>query len=521
MRRMLFFVFLMALVAPTTSFTQQSELDKYSTLIDQGKIQDAERSLQIYVRSHPNSSRANNLLGVVYFKQQRFDEAEGALKKAIAAAPSRIEPRVHLAEAYQAAGKNDLALSTYQDAARVAPSDSRVNFALAKIYLDRREFAHSLEAAERIPPEKRPTELLPTLAADYFGLSQPEKAQIEVRAMLELGAKYPDLLPELSEFFIAEHDFQSAEKLLTLALEKQSRTERISVDLALAQAGLGRLNEAQTTIEKVLEHKPDSVPALIAAGQVATRQLEWDAAIEAYTRAASLAPQRPDVLYGLVSAQLHTMHPEDALKNAQKLESMAPLDARIDYVLALAYFGARKPEDSRKYAEQVLKIHPEDREMHLVLADIALNSDRNAAAAHKHADLCLQNYPNDPGALYYLGMAQRMEGDVNGAIQSLSKSVTSNSKNADAQGALGSLALQANDVTQAVQALEQAVALAPDRAQFHYELALGYSRSGATDKAKAELDVYKRIKTKEDSDAKNLKQPATSEIPHMAIGSRP
>jgi len=43
------------------------------------------------------------------------------------------------------------------------------------------------------------------------------------------------------------------------------------------------------------------------------------------------------------------------------------------------------------------------------------------------------------------------------------KSVAGNPKSADAQGALGSLCLQAGDLTKAIPALEQAVLLAPGR----------------------------------------------------------
>ena len=159
--------------------------------------------------------------------------------------------------------------------------------------------------------------------------------------------------------------------------------------------------------------------------------------------------------------------------------------------------------------------------MHLILADVALNNDHDLTAARTHAEICLTTHPNDPGALYYLGMAEKMNGDVKGAIQSLSKSVNANPRNADAQGALGALSLQAGDVAGAVRALEQAVQLAPDEAQNHYELALGYSRLGEAEKARAQLQLYSQLKAKQAADAKNPKRPSTSETPHMAIGSHP
>lgn len=503
------------------AFAQRADLDNILSLIHQRKLQDAEQRLQQYLQTRPASATANNLLGTVYMMEGRFEEAEAKLNQAIDRAPTFIEPRINLGDAYVAAGKLDSALAAYQGAARIAPDDVRVNVALAKLYLGKEEFANSLASAARIPPGKRTDELLPTLAADYVGLKQPEKAGVEIQAMLQVSEKHPDLVPELAEFFIAHRDFNSSQQLLNLAQGKQPATDRLHVDLALTQAGLGQLNDAQTTLEAVLEHTPDSIEALVAAGQVASQQLNWSAAEEAFSRAASLAPERTDILYGLVSAELRGYQTEHALKNAERLHLLTPNDPRSAYWLALAYFGAHKWEDARQQAQKVLDVHPEDREMHLILADTALNDEHDVQAARKHLEICLRQNPNDPGALYYMGMAQKMDGDVNGAIQSLAKSVAANPENADAQSALGSLSLQTGDVPGAVHALQQAVRLAPDEARNHYELALGYSRLGAADEARAQLDLYAQLKTKQENEAKNAKGPSTSETPHMGIGARP
>jgi cytochrome c-type biogenesis protein CcmH/NrfG len=293
------------------------------------------------------------------------------------------------------------------------------------------------------------------------------------------------------------------------------------VDVARTQAGLGQLGEAQVTLEAVLEHNPQSLEALVAAGHVASLQMDWAASEEAFTLAAKLAPQRPDILYGLVSAQLRQNETDGALASAQQLHLLFPDDLRATYLLALAELGAKKLPQAKSDAEKVLEAHPDDREMNLVLADVAFNEAHNLPDARRHLAICLKQSPDDPSALYYLGMIQRMEGDVKEAAQSLTKSVNGNPKNGDAQGALGALCLQIGDVACALRALEQAVLLAPQEAQNHYQLALAYSRSGAAVKAKAQLDIYQQMKATEAKDAKALKGPSTSEVPAMGITAHP
>jgi tetratricopeptide (TPR) repeat protein len=512
----LFFSFLAA-----RARAQTAELTAINVLIQQGKLPEAEQRLGAYLKAHPRSARASYLLGTVALQLGNPSLAEESLKRAIAFDPSLLDARLCLGDALLSLAKPDAALYAYQRAAKLAPLDPRPNLSIAKLYIVSREFQKSLDAIGQIPVTRRTPDLLPTLAAAYLGLDQPDKAGIEIQSMLQIASKHPDLVPELAEFFLAHHDFKSAQQLLTLAKEKQPATDRFLVDLAQAQAGLGELDAAQTSLESILERKPDSVNALLAAGKVAALQTNWQASGEAFARANLLSPNRPEILYGLVRAQLQTDQPEAALATALALQKLSPGDLRATYQLTLAYFGLKKYEEAKKSAQQVLAAHPEDREMNLVLTDIALNYDHDLSAARAHANSLLRLSANDPSVFYYLGMIQKLDGDVKGAIQYLTKSVSLNSSNADAQGSLGALCLQAGDLLHAVPALERAVQLAPEISPNHYQLALAYSRAGAPDKAKVELEKYQQMKAKEAKDAKDYKGPSTSEIPSMGIGAKP
>jgi tetratricopeptide (TPR) repeat protein len=162
------------------------------------------------------------------------------------------------------------------------------------------------------------------------------------------------------------------------------------------------------------------------------------------------------------------------------------------------------------------------REMNLIHADIAFNNEHNFQAARKHVDICLKQNPKDPGALYYLGMIQKLGGDIGGAMQSLSLSVSGNPSNGDAQAALGSLCLQTGDLACAVSALKQAVLLVPQEAQNHYQLGLAYSRSNLPDKAKEELQIYEQMKAQEAKEAAGVpKGPSSVQVSPMGVVAHP
>src|ERR1700722_14163354 len=504
------------------TLAQSTELSRISSLIQQGNLAEAEQRLHGYLIRLPHSPKANDLLGIVYLRQEHYKQAEEALQRAVTSAPGLLEPRLDLGDAYLAEGKPDLALAAYRGAGKLSAHDVRANIALAKLYLAAGEFAKSIEAAGNIPTQKRTAELLPTLAADYFGLGQPEKASVEIQGMLQISEKEPDLVPELAEFFLAHKDFKSAQQLLLLAQPKQPVTDRLLVDSALTDAGLGQLDEAQKKLESILARTPESLGALVAAGKVASQQLDWAAAVEAFSRATQIAPKRPDILYGLASAQLYANQLEAARHNAEELHALEADDLRSTYLLALAVFGLKDWDSSKSYAEQVLAVHPDDREMNLILADVAFNNEHNFQTARKHVDICLKQNPKDPGALYYLGMIQKLGGDVGGAIQSLSLSVSGNPGNGDAQAALGSLCLQTGDLTCAINAFTQAVLLVPQEAQNHYQLGLVYSRSNMPDKAKEQLQIYERMKEQEAKEATTTpKGPSSVQVSPMGVVAHP
>src|SRR6202045_781927 len=132
---------------PKGTPAQGIELSRISSLIQQGKLDEAEQRLHGYLLKLPHSPKANDLLGIVYLRRERYKQAEEALQQAITSAPGLLEPRLDLGDAYLAEGKPDLALAAYLGASKLAPNDVRSNIALAKLYLAAGEFAKSIEAA--------------------------------------------------------------------------------------------------------------------------------------------------------------------------------------------------------------------------------------------------------------------------------------------------------------------------------------------------------------------------------------
>ena len=390
---------------------------------------------------------------------------------------------------------------------KLVPSDAKSNLQLAILYQGSGQYQRSLDAAGRIAPAQRTPDLLPILAADYVGLNQPEKAELEIRGMLQVAGKNPELVPQFASFLIERGAVGDADELLKTAAKLQKPTDQFQYQVARLEALHGDRAQARQTLKDILERSPDFLDALVEAGRLAGLDADWRQAAKLLGHASQLAPRRADILQGLVIAQLDSHQLAGAVRTSRKLMVLQPDDLRSFYFLALAQAGNQQWPEAKSAAERVLQEHPEDREMNLTLAAVAYNMN-DFVEARKRVDVCLSQNHSDAGALYFLGLIQKTEGDSTGAIQTLRNSVALDPKNAEAQSALGGLYLQQGDLHAAQEALEQAVRLWPEAADNHYKLALVYTRSGLPDKAKEQLDIYKK-----EMEALSA-MPATSGSPH-------
>lgn len=377
--------------------------------------------------------------------------------------------------------------------AKHAQAEAKKEFALAKSYLNKGEFQRSLDAASKIPLEKRTPGLLPILAADYLGLHQNEQATAEIRALLQVADTNPDLVPQLADFLLDRGALRDADELLHLAAKRQKQTDRFLLVVARVQEQLGNNAEALGALRAILQRSPDSLDALVEAGRILGKEQQWKDAASVLVQASARAPQRADVLRGLATAQLYAGLTRDALDTARKLRERRPNDPSTAYFMALALIGTGEWNEARPFAQRMIDMHPDDREANLAFAVIAYNLN-DFEEAKRRVDFCLRQNSADSGALFYLGLIQKTEGDSEAAIKTLARSIAVNPKNSEAQSVLGGLYLQTGDLPHARETLEKATELVPADAQNHYELSLVYTRSGLPDKARQQLGLFKKLR---------------------------
>ena len=159
-------------------------LERAAALIRQGQLARAEAELQLVLRQQSHDANALNLLGVIRAQQQRRVEAEQLFLRALTGSPKLVGAYLNLGQLYLDQHKPERSLWAYGQASKLAPDRADINYNLASIYLERREFERSLDYLEKIPRSTWGVQEIQLVAECYLSLGRTNEA-LAVSAAIE------------------------------------------------------------------------------------------------------------------------------------------------------------------------------------------------------------------------------------------------------------------------------------------------------------------------------------------------
>ncbi len=275
------------------SYTKANELRKAEKLVQQGKIKLAIKEYEHLVRDNPGDTNLLNILGDLYVRDGRSDDA--------------IVTFVRLAEATLRDGHTPRAIAVYKKIYKLAPGNADVALKLAELYIRQNLIVEA---------RKQYLEL-----ADYYtknGRSQQA---------LELLQRVADLDPENvpARLRLAEN------------YQREGMTEKAVEAYIAAGSQLIRkssLAEAQQVFQRVLEINPTSTPALNSLATIYIKQGDSGRAVALLDNVARQRPDDTDLL--ILSGRIYLQ--AELLEEAEKaLLKLLKVDkTRFEYVLTLA-----------------------------------------------------------------------------------------------------------------------------------------------------------------------------------------
>lgn len=226
---------------------------------ESGETEMAETLLQRAIERKPDGFLPHFALGALYANSSRWMEAERELNRALEIAPV-ASAQVLLGTVLREKGEIARAISSFEEAQRIAPDSEDAVFQLGLCYLEKNWTKRALECFQQAL-EKNPRRL------EY----QEAVRLLERRRRYTLprvDGPAADLYRQAEEQ-VSRGALRRAHVLYEKALEAEPKNLTIRISFALLSASLGLWKEAIAACRRVLAEEPEDVVAAAACSTLA------------------------------------------------------------------------------------------------------------------------------------------------------------------------------------------------------------------------------------------------------------
>jgi len=459
----------------------------------------ADRWFQQSVQKDPGSSQVWYELGRSKYNEKRFEEAANAFERCLKLDLGNAKALDFLGLSDAALGKNPEALAAYRAAVATGTLELGPWLDLGTLLVD----SGSLE--EALPALSRAIELAPhdpdahrELGKAYLLLNRLEPAQAQLEKAAELA---PDNAP--IRFLLAQ-----AYQKLGLSGKADAETARFKAlagshstpETPLAEArsllDLGKAREAEQTVRRYLESRPQSGEAHYLLGYALFKQQKATASLAEYTEGAKYRKPSAADLEAVGSDYVLLKDYLDADKWFSKAVEWNPDDALGWYYLGRTKYNENRFDEAVSAFEKCLKLDPRNvkAEDNLGLSYEGLNRVDDAVAAYRTAiDWQHDSTAKNSGPYLDLGSLLVENDRAAEGLPYLLEAAKLSGGDYRVHRQLGKTYAHLNQLEKARAEFEQAVELAPADAPIHFMLAQVYRRQGLMEKAKLETERYAKL----------------------------
>jgi tetratricopeptide (TPR) repeat protein len=488
---------------PAATAKSPSPLSTAKAQLDHGDLESGEKTLWSILSSEPTNQEALTMLGVIRGRERRYAEAEALFRRVLQLNPKSIVASRNLAGALLAQDKPDDAIQQYNQTIQLSPQDSDLKIEVAKLDLERGNFAGALSTLDTIKPAHFPPAAVPLKAASLLGVGRRSDAQALISGVQGSSGAALDL----AQVFIDANDSGSA--LKTLSLVNLSLANPVPKGMAVrvyylkgrALRQKGETVAALTSFRQALAADPKSVETLIAMGEIFAAENKHADSLMMLEKARALSPDSRDVLRHLIVEAMQAGQNDRGLEAAQDLQrKSSELDDR--YLVASVMLQQKQYLPASHILEDYVTQRPQDAKAYLGLG-MAYLSLLRYADARQALERSLQLNPSLAEGHYQLGLLAGQQGSRQEAIEHWQKAVDLQPHHAQALFFLGTAYLESGSLAEAESAFQRSLAADPSNMKTEYDLALVQNKLGKSEEAKQHFERYRNMQEAEHTTAGN------------------
>jgi len=469
-------------------------------LFEQHRWDEAQSAAVKALAADPQMGNAEILMGLIASARSQFDQAEKHFARAVSLEPRNYQAHAYMGSTYLQEKRLSEAAAAFRKVLELNPGNVTANYNLGLIALAQdlpSDALHRFEWVTRANHSDVPA-LIGTLASQLM-LRKAEGAQ---QTTQRLEALLDDRDPRLFQVatLLAQHGRSAAAIPL---LERVRRAFPESYDagynLALACLQTGQYNRAAAVLQ-TLTGSQGKAEAFDLLGTVEEKRAQPDNAERAFAEAARREASNEDYRFNYGNSLVQHGKPDLAVGVFRAAVSDLPKSWKLRIGLGTASYLLGDYETAAAGLLEAVRLKPDSASAYFLMGEAYDSAEHLQPAIETAIKNYLNTAPRDPWAYYHyaailFGRAQTVgNGDYRAAVANLNEALRLNANFAEAQLELGLIALAQDKVEQGIAALEKAISLDPRLAAAHYRLGLAYQRAGNTAAAKKEIDRFRSLK---------------------------
>ncbi len=424
------------------------------------------------LEENPNSVAGLMTLAKALLLESRYEEAVAKLQRVVDEQPS-AQAHLLLGWAYSGMRQDELARSELLRALQLDPDNYAARAELASLYLriGEREFAVQ-EAQKALDQRGEDPRILLILAEAQAGIGRNEKAlQTLGRVSLEGEPQLRRHRLVLARLYRRLGALEQAQEQLEAVLREEpgdpaALRELVAVDLQAQEPerALERLNEA-------IPKNPDSGELYALRGRLwlgfkRDDKLAYaDEAERDFKSAIEKSPERLEGYGGLASLYRHTGRLDEAISTFQQARDTRPEDSSVRLILAILLEQAGRARAAIREYEVVVRLDPKQpiakNNLAWLLAESSADDPEQLDRALELARDARELLPDNPNVADTLGWVMLKKDIPNAAIplfrEAIAASEPGEPTRAQVRLHLAQAYVQSGDVSQAIEALEEAL----------------------------------------------------------------
>lgn len=404
----------------------------------QGNLEQARDQYLELLEEHPGDTQIQRHLAETYIFLEQPEQAQELVNQALTQSPQ--DPDLLHLDAILAFRANDL-----------ERAEQRLTSALME-----------LPETDVMLPERGA--VLKLLSETLTSLGRSTEALVYQRVLAEDASESMDAQQRLTEATAAAEggEFEEAERILQELLEENPDSQSAAVMLGIVNLQQGDLASAEPLLSGNVDVETANADVIRATVLAQAETGKAEQALNTLERALEVRPNEPVLLsiYGLLALETPE-HQEDGYLALQKALAQDPHRGRLRLALARYHFQQGEREQGMAQLRSAFTYQPADWPVTNVYLNQLFASGDLAELAEAVAEL-KNAAPKAPETTMFDAQYQFRNGQETAAIEKLRQLTQSNPGFARGHGVLAQMLVETNQHQEALQALEQVIALEPD-----------------------------------------------------------